>query len=129
MLDTVLRVYSEQFDVNLFVNHYQNLVISDVFKKGEPDMFGNPNTYSGFDVIVAENESSEACIERIQQFLDIHQQAFSFLKANNVTCVLDLDVTVTTSDEMPTPLNLPAELLGTLNKLNIAIEFTAYPQH
>ena len=127
MLDSVLRVYGEQFDVDLFVKQYQDLVVSDSFKKGEKDMLGNPNPFSGFDVIVAESETAENCLQKIQQFLEVYQQALSFLNANGVSCVLDIDVTVGSADEMPAPLNLPSQLLGDIHNLNIAIEFSAYP--
>ena len=53
MLDSVLRVYAEDFDVDLFLNQYSDLVVADAFRKGEQDMLGNPNAFSGFDVIVA----------------------------------------------------------------------------
>jgi len=126
-MDTVLRVYAEQFDVEQFLNQYPSLVMSDVFKKGEPDMLGNPNEFSGFDVIVAESENGPICIEKIQQLISSYQAAFAFLKANAVNVVLDLDVTVKADDEMPKSLSLPSQLLGELYELNIAIEFSAYP--
>ena len=127
MLDVILRVYGEEFDMASFLSQHQNLIVADSFNKGEHDMFGNPNPFSGFDVIVAESETAENCIQRIQQFLEMKQQALNFLKANEVTCVLDIDVTIGSVDEMPTPLNLSPQLLGDLHQLNIAIEFSAYP--
>lgn len=127
MLDMVLRVYGGQFDVDQFINQYQGLVISDSFRLGEHDMLGNPSEFSGFDVIVAESETKENCLEKIQQFLKMHEQAFSFLKANAVNCILDIDATVKANDDMPTSLNVSAQLMGELYKLNIAIEFSAYP--
>ncbi|NQZ54788.1 MAG: hypothetical protein HRT93_11130 [Piscirickettsiaceae bacterium] len=127
MLDMVLRVYGEQFDVEQFVNQYQDLLILDSFKKGEDDMLGNPSEFSGFDVMIAENETKGSCLQKIQQFLDVHQLALSFLKANAVNCVLDIDATVKVTDEMPTSVNLSPQLMGELHNLNIAIEFSAYP--
>ena len=127
-MDIVLRIYGEQFDVAQFLNQYQGLAISDSFRKGEPDMLGNSNVFSGFDMIVAENETGPVCIEKIQYILDEHQLAFVFLKANGVNVVLDLDATVDPNNELPESLSLSAELLGELNTLNIAIEFSAYPE-
>lgn len=127
MLDIVLRAYGEQFDVSLFLDNYSDLIVSDSFKKGEHDMFGNPSDFSGFDVIVAENQTKEECLQQIQQFLGKHQQVLGFLKANTVNCVLDIDATVKATDEMPTSLNLSPALLGDLYRLNIAIEYSAYP--
>jgi len=128
MLDAVLRVYGEQFDVALFLEQFKGLAISDLFKKGESDMLGNPNEFSGFDVIVAENETGLVCIEKIQHLIVTQQQAFAFLKANGVNAVLDIDATVDPNNDMPESLSLPAQLLGELHALNIAIEFSAYPQ-
>jgi hypothetical protein len=127
MLDIVLRVYGEEFDVSLFLSHYSDLNVSDSFKKGEHDMVGNPSDFSGFDVIVAEDQTKEVCLQKIKQFLESHQQALSFLKVNTINCVLDIDATVKAADEMPTSLNLSPGLLGDLHRLNIAIEYSAYP--
>jgi hypothetical protein len=127
MLDIVLRAYGEQFDVDSFVNQYPDLAIADAFKQGEPDMLGHPCAFSGFDVIVAENETAESCLQNMQQFVEKYQQAFSDLKANKVHCVFDIDATVVAGEAMPPSLLLPPDLLGVLHKLNIAIEFTAYP--
>jgi hypothetical protein len=126
-MDIVLRAYGEQFDVGLFLNQYQGLIVSDAFNKGEPDMLGNANEYSGFDVTVAENDMAYNCLKKMQQFLDVHQPALVFLKAHEISCVLDLDVTVGAGDEMPASFNLSPRLLGALHQLNIAIEFSAYP--
>jgi len=127
-LDIVLRIYGEQFDVAQFLNQYQGLAISDSFRKGEPDMLGNPNEFSGFDLIVAENQAGPVCIEKIQDLIASQQLAFAFLKANGVNVVLDIDATVDPNNDMPESLSLPAQLLGELHALNIAIEFSAYPQ-
>ncbi len=127
MLDIVLRVYGEQFDVDAFVNQYPDLAVADSFKQGEPDMLGHPSPFSGFDVIVAENETEENCLQNMQQFVEKHQQAFNYLKAQDTHCVFDVDATVIAHEEMPTSLLLPPNLFGVLHKLNIAIEFTAYP--
>ena len=68
MLDMVLRVYGEQFDVEQFVNQYQDLLILDSFKKGEDDMLGNPSEFSGFDVMIAENETREVVYKKFNSF-------------------------------------------------------------
>lgn len=127
MLDIVLRVYGEQFDVDLFFNQFHDWVASDTYKKGDPDLLGNPSDFSGFDVIIAENETQEICLQKIQHFLELYRQALDFLNANSVHCVLDIDATVKATDEMPTSLSLRPEILGELQDKNIAIEFSAYP--
>ena len=128
MLDAVLRVYSEEFEVDLFFKQFDGLAKSDSFNKGEPDMLGNPNEFSGFDVIVAESQAGLVCIEKVQNLITSQQEAFAFLKANAVNVVLDIDATVDPNNELPESLSLSAELLGELNTLNIAIEFSAYPE-
>jgi len=128
MLDSVLRVYGEDFDVDSFLAQYAELEVAGAFRKGEQDMLGNPNEFSGFDVIVAENETKENCLQKVQQFLEVHELPLTFLKANTVQCVLDIDATVKATDEMPASLSLSPELLGGLHHLNIAIEFSAYPE-
>jgi hypothetical protein len=128
MLDIVLRVYGERFDVDSFLAQYSDLVVADAFRKGEKDMLGNANEFSGFDVIAVENETKENCLQKVQQFLEVHKLPLTFLKANAVQCVLDIDATVKATDEMPTSLSLSPQLLGDLHHLNIAIEFSAYPE-
>lgn len=127
MLDMVLRIYGEQFDVGLFCKKYPEMAISNLFKKGELDILGNPNEFSGFDVILAEDETVINALQKTKQFLDLQEQAFTFLKHNQVSCFLDLDVTVSPAGEMPAPLNLSAEFLGILHYYNISVEFSAYP--
>ncbi len=127
-MDIVLRVYGEEFDVALFLKQFDGLAKSDLFNKGEPDMLGNPNEFSGFDLIVAESQAGPVCIEKVQDLIATQQPAFAFLKANGVNVVLDLDATVDPNNDMPESLSLPAQLLGELHALNIAIEFSAYPQ-
>ena len=129
MLDMVLRIYGDQFDVALFCNKYPEMAISDLFKKGELDILGNPNEFSGFDVILSENETVINGLKKTKQFLDGQEQAFTFLKHNEVNCFLDLDVTVGRAGEMPAPLNLSAEFLGILHRYNISVEFSAYPSN
>ena len=128
MLDAVLRVYGEEFEVDLFLKQFDGLAKSDLFNKGDPDMLGNPNEFSGFDLIVAESEAGPICIEKIQHLIAKQQPAFAFLKANGVNVVLDIDATVDPNNDMPESLSLSAQLLGELHTLNIAIEFSAYPQ-
>ena len=128
MLDSVLRVYSEEFDVDSFLAQYSDLVVADTFRKGEQDMLGNPNEFSGFDVILAENETKEDCLQKVQTFLKANELPLTFLKANGVQCVLDIDATVKATDEMPTSLSLSPQLLGGLHHFNIAVEFSAYPE-
>lgn len=128
MLDIVLRTYGESFDVDDFVSQYPAFTVDDVFRQGELDMLGHPNAFSGFDEIVAENETADAALVKLEALLQAQTQAFMFLKAEGVHCVLDIDVTVSTDDETPTSLMLPATLLGQLDSLNIAVEFTAYPK-
>jgi hypothetical protein len=128
MLDAVVRVYGEEFDVALFLEQFDGLAMSDVFNKGEPDMLGNLNEFSGFDVIVAESETGHICIDKIQNLIATQQPAFAFLKANAVNVVLDIDATVDPNNELPESLSMPTQLLGELNTLNIAIEFSAYPE-
>jgi|TARA_B100000795_G_scaffold93103_1_gene68128 hypothetical protein len=129
MLDMVLRIYGEQFDVALFCNKYPEMAISTLFKKGELDILGNSNEFSGFDVIISENETVMNGLQKTKQFLDLQEQAFTFLKNSGVNCFLDLDVTVGPVGEMPAPLNLSAEFLGVLHHYNISIEFSAYPSN
>lgn len=125
----VLRIYGEQFDVALFCNKYPEMAISTLFKKGELDILGNSNEFSGFDVIISENETVMNGLQKTKQFLDLQEQAFTFLKNSGVNCFLDLDVTVGPVGEMPAPLNLSAEFLGVLHHYNISIEFSAYPSN
>ena len=68
MLDMVLRIYGEQFDVALFCNKYPEMAISNLFKKGELDILGNPTEFSGFDVILVENETAINGLQKTKQF-------------------------------------------------------------
>lgn len=127
MLDAVLRVYGEEFDVESFLAQHAALASSDSFNKGDLDMFGNPSEFSGFDVIVAERCDAETCLQSLHQFLLDHQDALTELKQDKVQCVLDLDVTVDGDEQMPDSFGLSVEFLAVLATLNIAVEFSAYP--
>lgn len=127
MLDAVLRVYGEEFDVAQFLSQHTELVSSDSFNKGELEMFGNLNEFSGFDVIVAEQYDAETCLRSLHQFLMQHKNTLIELRQDEFQSVLDLDVSVESDEQIPDSLALPVELLGALTALNIAIEFSAYP--
>ena len=55
MLDSVLRVFGKDFDVDAFLKQYPLSIPAEPYSKGEPDLLGNPNIDSGFDALVSEN--------------------------------------------------------------------------
>jgi hypothetical protein len=127
MLDAVLRIYGHNFDVDPFLENHPELESSGTFKKGELDMFGNPNEFSGCDVVVAEQRDAETCLYSLHQLLLDHQDTFIELKEKGMQSILDVDVTVEGDEQMPDSFVLPVEVLGALAALNIAVEFSAYP--
>lgn len=89
MFDAVLRVYGEQFDVAACLEQHSDLLISESYLKGELDMFGNPNSFSGFDVVVAENATAAECQQQVSQFLTQQTALLTDLQQDTVHCELD----------------------------------------
>ncbi len=127
MFDAVLRVYGEQFDVATCLEQHSDLLISESYQKGELDMFGNPNSFSGFDVIVAENTTAAECQQQVRAFLTQHAAMLTGLQQDKVHCELDIDMTVSDDDQIPESLSLPIDLLAQLVRLDIGLELSAFP--
>jgi hypothetical protein len=128
LLDSVLRVFSSQFDVDDFLNTSPINVPVQIFRKGEPDLFGSPNLESGFDALLSEEVDPALHIAEIQTFLSTHPALFAQLNELNVSCVLDLGWTVGNDGQFTQALMLSVDFLGLCHQLNIAIEFAAYPE-
>ncbi len=128
MFDAVLRVYGEQFEVSPYLEQHTELLISESYQQGELDIFGSPNAFSGFDVIVAENADAGECQQQLKAFLQQQQDMLSQLQQEGIHCALDIDVTISDGELSPESLSLPADLLATMAALSIAIEISAYPE-
>ncbi len=122
MLDSVLRVFGEEFDVDSFLNEYPIQAHTESFRKGEPDLLGNPNSESGFDALLSENENPAENLREIQKFIENHENTLSHLKKSGVNCIVDIGFTVGSSDQFTQSICVPPELLGIFHRFNISIE-------
>lgn len=127
MLDAVLRVFGNEFDVGTFLQKNSVSVQVQPFLKGEPDILGNPNSDSGFDAIISERENPTENMAEVQAFLTKNEPLFTELKSLKVSCIIDIGCGVDAANEFSPSVHLSTELLGLCHMLNVSIEFSAYP--
>ncbi len=127
MLDAVLRVLGDEFDVGAFLQKHPLSVQVQPFLKGEPDILGNPNSDSGFDAIVSETENPTDNLIEVHTFLTRNEPFFTELKSLDVSCVIDIGCGVDAANEFSPSVHLTTEMLGLCHMLNVSIEFSPYP--
>jgi len=127
MLDSVLKVFAGEFDVNSFLQSHQLPFEAEAYIKGEPDLLGSPNLESGFDALLSETPNSEQHMNEIKLFLQSNESLFRDLKQLGVNCVIDIASTVSLNNQFTQAVHIPIDLLGLCYKLNISVEFSAYP--
>ncbi len=127
MIDTVLRVFGGQYDVNALLAEFGQGLQAEAFIQGEPDLFGNPNIDSGFDALVSENPAPESNVNEIRLFLENHSPLFDFLKTAGATCIIDVAYSVASTDQDAPSLCLPIDVLGLCYQRNVAVELSVFP--
>lgn len=127
MLDSVLRVFGEDFDVKSFLQHNKLSVPVDSYNKGEPDILGSPNSDSGFDALLSENGNIVENLNELRLFLKNNSNIFSILKETGVSCIIDLCSSVASDDPLTQSIHLPVDFLGLCFELNISMELSSYP--
>ncbi len=127
MLDSVLKVFGGEFDVVSFLQNHPLPFEVEPYQKGEPDLLGSPNLESGFDALISETLNPEAHLDEIRTFLQSNETLFLKLKSLGLNCVIDIGSAVGMTNQFTRSLHIPVDLLGLCYKLNISIEFSAYP--
>ncbi len=127
MIDSVLRVYGEEFDVDSFLVNNSLTIPFESYRKGDDDILGNPNMESGFDALLSENESVVDHLAEVRNFLSSNQSLFDQLQSKGAKCIIDLGFTVGGAGQLTQSIPLPVELLGICHQLQVAIEVSAYP--
>ena len=127
MLDSVLRVFGEDFDVKSFLQHNKLTVPVDSYNIGEPDILGSPNSDSGFDALLSENGNIVEHLNELRLFLKNNSNIFSILKKTGASCIIDLSSSVASDDPFTQSIHLPVDFLGLCFELNISIEISNYP--
>lgn len=128
MIDSVLRVFSDDFDVEQFLTQTSLSVPYQSYIKGQADLLGSPNLESGFDALISEAEDVADHIADIHQFINTNKALFIQLQQLKVSCVLDIGWTVAANDQFTQAVSLSTELLGLCHDCAISIEFSAYPE-
>lgn len=126
MLDSVLRVFGKDFDVEAFLQKHPISIPTEPYSKGEPDLLGNPNIDSGFDALISESLEPEENLAHIRLFLESSEAPFTALKEMGMTCIIDIGCTVDTQEQCAQSINIPVEVMALCCSLNISIEFSAY---
>lgn len=126
MLDSVLRVFGKDFDVDAFLKQYPLSIPAEPYSKGEPDLLGNPNIDSGFDALVSERIEPEENLAHVRVFLESSTEAFEALKAMGMTCIIDIGCTVDAQEQCAQSINIPVDIMALCCQLNVSIEFSAY---
>ena len=127
MLDTVWRLSKKDFGVDDFLNKFYLTELAVVFHQGERKSQTRVHDKSGFNIAVSGKLNSAENVKEINEFVIKYKEAFDYLVNQNINSVLDIGCTVGTVDQFTKSVNVPFELLGILNKLNVSLVFSAYP--
>ncbi|MDF1587663.1 MAG: hypothetical protein P1P93_00660 [Gammaproteobacteria bacterium] len=127
MIDSVLNVFGENFDVESFLQNHPLPFDAEPYIKGEPDLFGSPNLESGFDALISETATPDQHIKELCAFLQRNEALFLTLKQLGATCVIDIGSAVDLNKQFTQSLHIPVDLLGLCYSLNVSIEFSPYP--
>lgn len=128
MIDAVLRVFGEEFDVGAFLQKNPLSVQVEPFLKGEPDILGNPNSESGFDAILSEKQNTLENLKEIQDFLLNNKPIFNALKHQEAFCIIDIASGISAEQEASQSILLMPEFLRLCSSLNVSIELSTYPE-
>lgn len=127
MIDSVLKVFGEKFDVESFLQNHPLSFDAEPYIKGEPDLLGSPNLESGFDALVSETATPDEHMKELCAFLQRNKALFLTLKELGATCVIDIGSVVYLDKQFTQSLHIPVDLLGLCYSLNVSIEFSPYP--
>ena len=127
MFDAVLHVSGGAYDVPALLERYDLNHHADLFLQGEPDLFGNPNVESGFDLLIAEGILGADSVNEIRLFLEHKAPLLDALFNAGAQCVLDIACAVSNDDQPAPTMALPVDVLGLCFSRHVAIEFSVYP--
>jgi hypothetical protein len=94
---------------------------------GETDRHGRCANESGFNLSVADVESSATLGDNIRTFLRKHSSLLRQLVDAGASLVLDIGVTVGSDDQFTASVSIETDELSSLAGLEIALQFSAYP--
>ncbi len=94
---------------------------------GETDRRGRCANESGFNLSVADVESSAELGANIRTFLHQHSSLLRQLVDAGASLVLDIGVTVGSDDHYTASVSIEKEDLSSLAALEITLQFSAYP--
>ncbi|WP_370980286.1 hypothetical protein [Agaribacterium sp. ZY112] len=132
MLDSVLRVYGESFDVEAFLAQHPIDAHLEAYNIGDTDILGGACEHSGFDALISETADAQSHQLELYAFLEKHKNSLLALKAEQAQCVLDIGLGLALIENNGTSANsnivLSSKLISLCNELGLSIEFSAYPQ-
>ncbi|XXF77592.1 hypothetical protein P2318_31750 [Myxococcaceae bacterium GXIMD 01537] len=128
MIDVVLRVSGEEFDVEGFLERFPEVKPSATWRKGQRRFRTRPPSEdSGFNLPVGEGGSWDASWRSTQRTLEPLREVVKAAVASGAAASLDIGCLVGAPDAYAPQVSLELADMEFLVKLGVSVVLTAYP--
>ena len=122
----VLRISGARFDVDRFVQNY--VITPDTsWRGGVSDSVGRVRANSGFNLTIADAPSTDTLVSQMTSWLQQNEDALEALAMEGASGIVDIGLTVGTSDQFTASVVLSPTELALLNRLGLGLSVSAYP--
>lgn len=122
----IFRAFGAAFDLARYLRK-SGLKPDASWRAGEPRSRGRAHVDTGFSVSVADEDSREALVAAIMQWLQANQPAIAALSGAGATAELDVGIGVGSSKQFTASVTLAPSALALLAELGVSYRVSAYP--
>ena len=122
----VIRVYGAGFDADGFAQEH-GLAPDISWRAGQPDPVGRLHDHSGFNLTVAHEPSVALSVAKLRHWVQDNKLALQTLESWGGPAVLDVTLTVDTSDESTSSVAFSESDLALFVESNLALCVSAFP--
>ena len=122
----VIRVYGVEFDPDGFAREHR-LAPDISWRAGQPDLVGRLHDHSGFNLTVAAEPSVAQSVGKAREWILHNKLALQTLESWGGTAVLDVALTVGTSDRVTPTVAFSESDLALFVESNLALCVSAFP--
>ena len=122
----VLRVSGADFDPDPYVKRH-GFTPDIIWRAGEPDRLGRARSESGFNLSIGDAVSAAALVKQVRGWVEDNMSALLALGGLGGVAVIDVGLTVGTSDQFTASVTLTPADLALLAKAGVELSVSAYP--
>jgi len=122
----VLRVSGADLDPDAYVKRH-GFTPDIIWRAGEPDRLGRVRSKSGFNLSIGDAVSAAALVKQVRGWVEDNMSALLALGGLGGVAVIDVGLTVGTSDQFTASVTLTPADLALLAKAGVELSVSAYP--